>query len=110
MKRLAGWVTVMLSVAGLACAQERGPRLKPRTFIPAPKVTNPGMRGPILRGARYEVKDASLVDLITTAWGIPRDRLQGGPAWLDLDRFDIVAKAPGRRSAGDGQFDAARRC
>jgi uncharacterized protein (TIGR03435 family) len=52
------------------------------------------MRGGAVRGGRYDVKDASMLDLITTAYGVQADRVQGGPAWLASDRFDIIAKAP----------------
>ncbi len=58
------------------------------------RTTNPGMHGGAVRGGRYEVKDASLLDLITTAYGVQADRIQGGPSWLASDRFDIIAKAP----------------
>ena len=93
MRRLVGWVMVLSGTLGPARAQEL-PAFEIADVHRSAKLTNPGMRGPILRGTRYEAKDASLVDLIITAWGVQRDRLQGGPAWLDLDRFDIVAKAP----------------
>jgi uncharacterized protein (TIGR03435 family) len=92
MKRLAGFV------AGISAAFSQPTQPQPVFDIAdihaSAKVINPGMRGGMVRGGRYEVKDASLVDLITTAWGVQRDRVQGGPAWLDSDRFDIVAKAP----------------
>jgi uncharacterized protein (TIGR03435 family) len=57
-------------------------------------VTNPYMRGGVLRGGRYQVRTATLVDLISLAYSIDREKVQGGPAWLDTDRFDIIAKAP----------------
>src|ERR1051326_7070188 len=60
----------------------------------SPHVINPFMRGGVLRGGRYDVRTASMVDLISTAYGIDRDKVQGGPSWLDTDRFDIAAKAP----------------
>ena len=44
------------------------------------RATNPYMRGGAVRGGRYEVKDASMLDLITTAYGVQADRVQGGPA------------------------------
>ena len=56
--------------------------------------TNPYMRGGAVRGGRYEVKDASMLDLIGAAYEVQADRVIGGPAWLDTDRFDIAAKAP----------------
>ncbi len=52
------------------------------------------MRGPSVRGGIYEVRMANMVDLISTAYGVAFDRVVGGPSWLEMDRFDIVAKAP----------------
>jgi len=60
----------------------------------SPHVTNPFMRGGVLRNGRYEVRTATMVDLIRSAYGVDADKVQGGPSWLDIDRFDIVAKAP----------------
>jgi uncharacterized protein (TIGR03435 family) len=47
-----------------------------------------------LRGSRYQIHSATLVDLISTAWRIDPARLVGGPAWLDTARFDVIAKVP----------------
>jgi len=59
------------------------------------KTTNPFMRGGVLRGGRYEVRTASMVDLIRTAYGLDdNNKVVGGPSWLDTNRFDIIAKAP----------------
>jgi uncharacterized protein (TIGR03435 family) len=55
----------------------------------------PTMTGGVLRGGRYDLRNATMVDLIATAYGInDRDFVVGGPAWLERDRFDIAAKAP----------------
>ena len=35
-----------------------------------------------------------MVDLISTAYGVTPDKVREGPNWLELDRFDIVAKLP----------------
>ncbi len=35
-----------------------------------------------------------MVDLIRTAYNMGNDRIVGGPSWLELDRFDVVAKLP----------------
>lgn len=42
----------------------------------------------------YELRQATVVDLIQTAWNVDADHVLGGPEWLELDRFDIVATAP----------------
>ncbi len=60
----------------------------------SPRSTNPTMRGGALRGGRYEVRTATMVDLISVAYGMESDKVVGGPNWLDWDRFDVLAKAP----------------
>ncbi|HVW10133.1 MAG TPA: TIGR03435 family protein [Bryobacteraceae bacterium] len=43
---------------------------------------------------RYEVKGATMLDLIASAWGWDSRKIVGGPNWLEMDRFDITAKLP----------------
>jgi uncharacterized protein (TIGR03435 family) len=52
------------------------------------------MRGGALRGGRYEVRTATMVDLISTAYNLEPDKVLGGPSWLDWNRFDVLAEAP----------------
>ena len=54
----------------------------------------PGMRGGQLRGTRYEVRNATMVDLIRTAYNVQPEKITGGPTWLEWNRFDIAALAP----------------
>jgi uncharacterized protein (TIGR03435 family) len=55
----------------------------------------PNMTGGVLRGGRYDLRNATMVDLIATAYSITdNDLIVGGPAWLERNRFDIAAKAP----------------
>jgi uncharacterized protein (TIGR03435 family) len=37
---------------------------------------------------------ATMSDLIAAAWGVEHSYVFGGPNWLDMDRFDIIARAP----------------
>jgi uncharacterized protein (TIGR03435 family) len=46
------------------------------------------------RAGRYELLDATMVDLISAAWGVAPDLVNGGPSWLESDRFDVITKAP----------------
>src|SRR5215204_5441010 len=46
----------------------------------------------------YGARNATLVDLIAAAYDISHERVVGGPAWLELHRFDIVAKLPAGRT------------
>jgi uncharacterized protein (TIGR03435 family) len=57
------------------------------------------MRGPFVRNGRYEIRTATMVDLIRTAWGIDAERVVGGPNWLEDDTFDVTAKVPAGTTA-----------
>jgi uncharacterized protein (TIGR03435 family) len=47
-------------------------------------------------GGRYEVRNATMMELIATAYDIETDAVFGGPDWMtsDRDRFDVIAKPP----------------
>ena len=60
----------------------------------SPKVRMPSMASGGLRGTRYLVRQGTIVDLINLAYDIDNDKILGGPSWLDLDRFDVSARAP----------------
>jgi len=97
MTRVLAEITVVALFSGAAIGQDG--QAPPPAFDLAdvhasPRVTNPYMRGGVLRGSRYEVRTASLVDLIASAYSVDGAKVQGGPSWLDTDRFDIIAKAP----------------
>ncbi len=52
------------------------------------------MQGGFLTAGRYELRRATMLDLIRTAYAVDAGKVFGGPSWLDYDRFDILAKAP----------------
>jgi uncharacterized protein (TIGR03435 family) len=54
----------------------------------------PFMNGNVVRGDRYVLHQATIVDLIATAYGVDPSTVQGGPIWLERDRYDVIAKAP----------------
>jgi len=59
----------------------------------------PGERNGMVRftfpGGRFEARATSVSFLIEWAYDILPSQHSGGPAWMDNDRYDIVAKAPG---------------
>ncbi len=59
------------------------------------------MSGGVLRGGRYDLRNATMVDLISMAYGVDGTVVLGGPNWLEIDRFDVVAKAPQTTSPDD---------
>ena len=46
-------------------------------------------------GGRYRASATSLTFQLEWAYGIQPSQHSGGPAWMDNDRYDIVAKAEG---------------
>jgi uncharacterized protein (TIGR03435 family) len=62
---------------------------------------NPFMQGPFVGGGRFEVRKATMLDLIRLGWNVQADKIVGGPAWTGLDRFDVLAKAPAGASSND---------
>jgi uncharacterized protein (TIGR03435 family) len=40
------------------------------------------------------LRQATMADLIATAYGLDPENVQGGPSWLETDRFDLTAKIP----------------
>jgi len=68
---------------------------------PSPHSLRPFMDGGNLNGDRYVIHQATLDDLIATAYNLDSTHVQGGPSWLDWDRFEITAKAPTTTSKAD---------
>jgi uncharacterized protein (TIGR03435 family) len=60
----------------------------------SPSTRNPFFRKPAITKGRYEIRQATMVDLIGTAYGTDAERVLGGPSWLENDRFDVIAKVP----------------
>jgi hypothetical protein len=55
----------------------------------------PFFDGAFLKGGRYVVRQATVADLITTAYGLKdTSYVHGGPSWLEWDRWDVIAKVP----------------
>lgn len=57
------------------------------------------MKGPSVHASRYEIRTATMVDLIGKAYGVDGDKVMGGPAWLEMDRYDVVGKLPAGSTA-----------
>jgi uncharacterized protein (TIGR03435 family) len=84
-------ITVLGQSAGTTPAFELADvHLRAHTSNPTPFMT-----GGILRGGRYDLRNATMLDMIRLAYGVTDpDTILGGPNWLERDRFDVVAKAP----------------
>jgi len=85
-------------LAGAACGQPADPQ---PSFDAAevhifPRTSGPNLyaRNGAVHGGRWEIKTATMVDLIRFAYGFDADKILAGPNWVELDRFDVTAKVP----------------
>ncbi len=97
MKRSRIAALTIVWLAGAASGQQAAP---------APKFKNadvhtsaPGGRdqamGRFSPGARYEAVGFTMLDLLVRAYAAgDRDWVVGGPSWLGIDKFDIIAEVP----------------
>ncbi len=68
----------------------------------SPHSNTPNIRGGIsMHGDRYTTSQATMTNLIARSYSVESRNVLGGPAWLDLDRFDMVAQAPRTTSSDD---------
>ena len=67
----------------------------------SPFTSNPFMHGNSIQGDRYFLMQATMVDLIATAYGVDEVNVHGGPTWLERDRYDIRAQVPPKTTQED---------
>jgi len=67
----------------------------------SPFTADPFMHGNSIQGDRYFLTQATMVDLIATAYGVDAINVHGGPTWLERDRYDIRAKVPPKTTQDD---------
>ena len=67
----------------------------------SPHRSFPFSNGGDLRGDRYTLRQSTMIDLVARAYTIDPEMVQGGPAWLEMKRFDIMAKADPKATPAD---------
>ena len=111
MRALAS-ATLLTLLASQLFAQSTSAPAAPPTSAAAPtfeladvhssaKTTTPYFTGGSLRGDRYLLHNATMVDMIALAYGVEDDKVLSGPSWLEVDRFDVSARAPRNTSPDD---------
>jgi len=84
----------ILAVSGFSQKPADGPRFEVADVHNSPHITQPIVRGPFNSNERYELRFATMLDLIRIAYNVDPEKISGGPSWLEMDRFDILAKPP----------------
>jgi uncharacterized protein (TIGR03435 family) len=85
--------TCLLSCCAIAQTDASRPRFDAVDIRPS---TARFLRAGQLRDTRYDLMGATMLDLIARAYGIDAEKVLGGPSWLELNRYDMVALAPAK--------------
>ena len=92
-------LSLLLAAAGVAAAQGTDPTGGRASFEVASIKFHPDpitvSADPSTRGARVTATAVTLLDLITSAYGVRYEQVAGGPGWMNTSHYDIVAKAGG---------------
>src|SRR5579872_5611409 len=104
MSRTFACISFVVLFSGASLAQSTGtlPTFDLADVHVSPHSINPNQSGGFVRAGRFEVRKATMVDLIRLAYTLEPEKILAGPSWLETDRFDIVAKAP----EGTSQYKA----
>jgi len=108
MRGLVGSLTVAALLSVGVVAQSPAPPAPPSAPAGPPPVfdaaeihvrphssePNPSVSGGALRAGRFDIRNATMLDLISFAYSVDQDTVLAGPNWLARTRFDIIAKAP----------------
>ena len=77
------------------------------------KPADPDFRGRYIRMQstnRFQARNHSLKTLIQAAWNLTPRAVSGGPAWVESDKYEIVAQSPGNvRPSLDEQMAMLRK-
>jgi uncharacterized protein (TIGR03435 family) len=83
--------------SGMALGQstDSSPKFEVADIRVSPRMTQPIVQGPFFGAGRYEVHNATMLDLVHFAYDVDPERISGGPNWLEMNRYDVAAKLPG---------------
>jgi uncharacterized protein (TIGR03435 family) len=78
----------------------------PEFAVASIKPSDPSAQGKgfRVRGSEFSTINTSLSDMITFAYGLHPRQIVGGPAWIESDKYDLVAKPDGEGTPNDKQW------
>jgi uncharacterized protein (TIGR03435 family) len=100
MRALAAFSFLVLFSGVAFCQTGDAPASAPAKFdiadvhASAHATTNVFFSGAAFSGGRYVMRNATMLDLITTAYGFDDRNVVSGPSWLESTRYDVIAKVP----------------
>ena len=83
-------------------AADANPSFEVATIKPS-KPDAPGF-GIIFRNQQLATLNTTLTDLLAFAYGLHAKQITGGPAWMEQDKYDVLAKPDGEGQPNDKQW------
>ena len=94
---------VLLSIPAFGQSSPVNPTFEMADVRVSDRQINVGVSGNAIREGRYQLHNATMVDLIRIAYGVEAEKVAGGPSWLELDRYRVIAKVPAGTSLPDAR-------
>jgi uncharacterized protein (TIGR03435 family) len=96
----ACFLATLLCAAAFGQTTENAAKFEIADVHSSPYYSFSAVRGPFFSTSRYELRDATMLDLIRIAYNVDPEKVTGGPSWLEMDRFDIFAKTAAASNEG----------
>ena len=85
---------IILFCCALFAQSSDAPGVVMADIHPSAKSNNDNMVIVPVHHGRIEIRKATMLNLLSGAFAIDSDKILGGPNWLELDRYDVIAKVP----------------
>ena len=95
---------VLVSIPAFGQSTPASPTFEIADVRVSDRQINIGVTGNAIRDDRYELHNATMVDLIRIAYGVDAEKVMGGPSWLELDRYTVIAKPPSGTSLANARL------
>src|SRR5262245_4948251 len=84
----------VLALTALGQSTDKAVKFEVADVHNSPRTIQPFVRGPFYGSGRFELRFATMLDLIRIAYNLDPEKVVGGPNWLETDRYDVFAKIP----------------
>lgn len=85
---------IVLFCCALFAQSSDAPEVVTANIHPSARSNNDAMVIVPVNHGRLEIRKATMLNLLSGAFAIDGEKILGGPNWLELDRYDVLAKVP----------------
>src|SRR5262249_11729065 len=89
---------LLLTITQMSGQVAQTPGFEVATIKPATPGDRSGKFAIMQSGHQFVVRNYSVKDLVSFSYDVPPRRISGGPAWTEIDLYNILAATPGQAS------------